>query len=104
MVISTIPIARRANSHAANVLSDCSRFWGPIRQLVEADDPEFEPNRDFKRDMVNVVVGTIWQTALVAAPFYFVLMRWTETSVVVLLAAATMIFLKKNWYDRLPAQ
>ena len=79
-------------------------FWGPIRRQVEAKDPEFEPNRDFKRDMVNVVVGTIWQTALVAAPFYFVLMRWTETSVVVLLAMVTMVFLKKNWYDRLPAE
>jgi solute:Na+ symporter, SSS family len=78
-------------------------LWGPIRRLVEAEDPSFEPNRDFKRDMVNVTVGTIWQTALVAAPFYLVLRHWGAASVAVALAAATMLFLKKSWYDRLPA-
>jgi Na+/proline symporter len=79
-------------------------FWGPVRKQVEAEDPEFQRNRDFKRDMVNVAVGTVWQTALVALPFFFVLMRWTETTLTLLLALVTMYFLKRNWYDRLPAE
>ncbi len=79
-------------------------FWGPVRRLVEAEDRGFEANRDFKRDMVNIAVGIVWQTALVAAPFYFVLMRWTEVTVTLVVAAVTMIFLKKSWYDRLPAE
>jgi solute:Na+ symporter, SSS family len=78
-------------------------FWGPIRRLVEAEDPSFRANPDFRRDMVNIVVGTLWQTALVALPFYFVLMRWPETCIAALLAIATMLFLKKNWYDKLEA-
>lgn len=61
--------------------------WGPIRKLVEAEDPRFERNRDFKRDMVNVFVGMIWQTAVAVA-----------------ILAVASVFLKKNWYDRLPAQ
>lgn len=76
-------------------------FWGPIRRLVEADDPTFERNRDFKRNTVNIVVGTVWQTALVALPVYFVLMRWTEVAVAAVIVVVTMIFLKKSWYDRL---
>ncbi len=32
-------------------------FWGPIRRKVEAEDPDFKRNTNFKRDMVNVVVG-----------------------------------------------
>ena len=68
-------------------------FWGPIRRLVEADDPKFERNRDFKRNTANIVVGTVWQTALVALPIYFVLMRWTEVAVTATLAAVTMVFL-----------
>jgi hypothetical protein len=51
--------------------------------------------------MVNVVVGTIWQTALVVLPIYFVLMRWTPVAITAGIAVVTMIFLKKNWYDKL---
>ena len=76
-------------------------LWGPIRELVEAEDPGFRRNTNFKRDMVNVVVGTIWQTALVALPIYFVLMRWTPVIVTAAIVAGTMVFLKKNWYDTL---
>jgi Na+/proline symporter len=76
-------------------------FWGPIRREVEAEDPNFRPNKNFKRDMVNVVVGTIWQTALVALPIYVVLMRWTAAAVATMLVVLTMVFLKRNWYDKL---
>jgi Na+/proline symporter len=79
-------------------------LWGPIRARVEAADPSFEANRDFRRDMANVVVGTVWQTALVAAPFDFVLRHWTGAALGALTAGAAMLFLKRNWYDRLPAQ
>ncbi len=78
-------------------------FWEPIRRMVEAEDPDFKRNTNFKRDMVNVVVGTVWQTALVVMPIYFVLMRWTPVAVTAVIVAVTMIFLKKNWYDKLEA-
>jgi SSS family solute:Na+ symporter len=76
-------------------------FWGPIRRQVEAENPGFKHNTNFKRDMVNVVVGTVWQTALVVLPIYFVLMKWTPVAVSAVIVAVTMIFLKKNWYDKL---
>jgi Na+/proline symporter len=76
-------------------------FWGPIRRQVEAENPDFRRNTNFKRDMVNVVVGTVWQTALVVLPIYFVLMRWAPVAVSAAIVAVTMIFLKKNWYDKL---
>ena len=76
-------------------------FWGPIQRKVEAEYPDFKRNTNFKRDMVNVVVGTVWQTALVVLPIYFVLMRWTPVAVSAVIVAVTMIILKKNWYDKL---
>jgi solute:Na+ symporter, SSS family len=78
--------------------------WGPVRKLVEAEDPAFQRNRDFKRDAVNVVVGTIWQTGLVIMPFYLVLMKWSYLAAAFGLIAVTSFFLKKNWYDKLPAE
>ncbi|MEJ2582900.1 MAG: hypothetical protein P8127_14900 [Acidobacteriota bacterium] len=47
------------------------------------------------------MVGTIWQTALVALPIYFVLMRWRPVAITAVIVVVTMIFLKKNWYDQL---
>ena len=76
-------------------------FWGPIRREVEAEDPNFKRNTNFKRDMVNVVVGVIWQTTFVVLPIYFVLMQWKPVAITAVIAAVTMIFLKKNWYDKL---
>jgi hypothetical protein len=76
-------------------------FWGPIRRLVEAEDPDFRRNRNFKRDMFNIVVGTAWQTALVVLPIYFVLMQWRAVAVTAAITAVTMLILKKTWYDKL---
>jgi len=76
-------------------------FWGPIHKKVVALYPGFQENRNFGRDMVNVVVGTIWQTCLVLLPMYVVLLKWSRAAVVVGLIAVTSYILKKNWYDLL---
>jgi len=76
-------------------------FWGPIHKKVVALYPDFQENRNFSRDMVNVVIGTIWQTCLVLLPMYVVLLKWSRAAVVVGFIAITSWILKKNWYDLL---
>lgn len=76
-------------------------FWKPILQKIKAQDPQFVANSNFKRDMVNVVAGTIWQTALVALPIYVVLLKTVPSLVCAAIIAVTTIFLKKNWLDTL---
>jgi SSS family solute:Na+ symporter len=76
-------------------------FWGPIRRKTLALYPDFQVNRDFRRDMVNVVVGTIWQTSLVLLPMYVVLLKWPQAGIVLGVIAVTSWVLKKNWYDLL---
>jgi len=39
------------------------------------DDPGFVKNRNFLRDMNNVFVGIVWQTALVARPIFIVIKK-----------------------------
>src|SRR5206468_5602316 len=34
-------------------------FWEPVKQQVMTEDPSFVPNRNFKLNMFNVVIGTI---------------------------------------------
>lgn len=78
-------------------------FWKPIHDKVVADDPGFVKNSGFKKDMFNVVIGIIWQTALVVFPIYLVLMEFVPLGVSIGIALVTSFILKKTWYDKLPA-
>ncbi len=76
-------------------------FWKPIRQKVVAENPDFRPNPHFRRDMFNVVIGTIGQTALVAAPLYLVLMKGWPLAVSLAIIGITAVILKKTWWNKL---
>lgn len=76
-------------------------FWRPIHELVVAENPAAEPNRHFRRDMTNVVVGIVWQTALTTTGIYLVLEDYYRLSWSLAVVAATSVWLKFNWYDKL---
>jgi Na+/proline symporter len=76
-------------------------WWGPIREAAIRRDSNFEPNRDFRRDAFNVLVGVIWQTAFVALPIYVVIQAWHPVAVTLAIIAVTSTILKLNWYDHL---
>lgn len=75
--------------------------WGPVREKVLREDSQFQPNKNFARDMVNVLVGIVWQLCLVTLPIYLVLRQWTVVIGVFVLLAITSVFIKFNWYDKL---
>jgi uncharacterized membrane protein YeaQ/YmgE (transglycosylase-associated protein family) len=77
-------------------------FWGPIREKVVAEDPSFQPNRDFGRDVFNIVVGTIWQTSLVVLPICLVIRQSKGVVISLIVLGVSSVALKKSWYDRLP--
>lgn len=77
-------------------------WWGPIHSKVVVEDPGFRKNNNFKRDMFNVAIGIIWQTAIVAAPIYIVLLQPVPVVVCLTIIALTTGVLKRTWWDRLP--
>ena len=76
--------------------------WGPIRDQVMREDPSFRPNTDFGRDCVNVTVGLVWQLCLTALPIFIVLQSWQWVGGILITLVITSIFIKFNWYDKLP--
>ncbi|OZC01330.1 sodium:solute symporter family protein [Rubricoccus marinus] len=76
-------------------------FWSPVHEAVVAEHPEIQANGGFKRDAVNVVVGIVWQTALVATGILIVLEDWSGLATSVTVVIVTSAFLKVNWYDKL---
>jgi SSS family solute:Na+ symporter len=76
-------------------------FWGPIRKQVIRENPTFKPNQNCGRDCTNVAVGMIWQLCLVSLPIFILLRNWSWIGGIAVLLAATTIFIKYNWYDKL---
>ena len=76
-------------------------FWGPVLKKVLAEDPTFQRNKDFSRDVFNIVIGMIWQTALVPLPIYIVLWNFKAAAITFAVVVVTSIILKFTWYDRL---
>ena len=53
------------------------------------------------RDMINVAVGIVWQTSLVAAPIFLVIHHTQEFITALGLAGFCTLFLWRNWYQHL---
>jgi hypothetical protein len=76
-------------------------FWGPVLARVRAEDPSFQPNPDFGRDVFNILVGICWQTSLVVFPVCLVIRRFDKALLALAVVAATSLVLKFTWYDHL---
>jgi Na+/proline symporter len=76
-------------------------FWGPILKKVQAEDPSFKPNPDFVRDMFNVAVGIVWQTALVAMPIFFVIRENDRALIALAVVIVTSVTLWFTWMRHL---
>ena len=76
-------------------------FWGPILKQVQEEDPSFQRNRDFWRDMFNIVVGICWQVSLVALPIYIVIQKFDAALIAAVIIAVTSVILKFTWYNHL---
>lgn len=76
-------------------------FWKPVHRMVLADEPGFLPNKNFGRDMFNVVLGIIAQCCLTLLPMYIVLWMKLPLLVTVAVLLAIVLILKKTWWNKL---
>ena len=76
-------------------------YWSHVRKAAQLQYPAIKANTNFYRDMVNVLVGIVWQTSLVAAPIFLVIRHWQQFAIAMSLVAVSALFLWKNWYVHL---
>ena len=79
-------------------------LWGPVLKKVLAEDPDFQRNRDFPRDVLNIAVGIVWQIALVILPLYVVIRDFWRAAIALTVILVTSFILKVTWYDHLNAR
>lgn len=76
-------------------------FWKPIIKEVKTIYPDFQPNKNFKIDTFNVIVGIVWQTSLIAIPIYLVIGEMTNFTIAIIIAIITSVTLKFTWWNKL---
>ncbi len=76
-------------------------FWKPIHKMVADEDPDFEKNKAFGRDMFNVLVGIGWQFTLVIMPIYLIIREFKAMAITIAIFALTSVILKYNWLNKL---
>ncbi|MGS2763541.1 sodium:solute symporter family protein [Sinomicrobium sp. M5D2P9] len=76
-------------------------FWGPVYARIKENDPAFRRNKNFGRDMFNVVVGTIGQTLLVVLPLYLILHENLNFFLCLGILAICVSILKYTWWNNI---
>ena len=79
-------------------------FWKPILKKINLTDKTITPNTNFLNDILNIVIGMIWQISLVLIPIYLLVYKYSAFFSSLLIAIITTIFLKKNWYNKLDSE
>jgi len=75
-------------------------WWKPVYQSLKEQDQTFEKNKDFTKDMLNCVVGIVWQSSMIALPVFFIVRDYPKTIVSLLVFVVTTIILKYTWLDK----
>lgn len=78
-------------------------FWQPVHEVVIAETPQFEGNKNFKWDMLNVVIGIVAQSCLTLLPMYFIVSMYGAFFIVLTVLAVCVAILKLTWWDKLQA-
>lgn len=76
-------------------------FWKPVHEMVLKDDPSFEANKNFGRDMFNVLLGIIAQLCLTLLPMYLILMMKMPLMITIAILAVIVFILKRTWWNKL---
>ena len=79
-------------------------FWNPILKKINLTDKTIKRNTNFLNDLLNIVVGMIWQISLVLIPIYLLVYKYSDFFFSLIIATITTLFLKKNWYEKLDSE
>ena len=75
-------------------------WWKPVLKELQKEDKTITKNGDFVSDMLNCVVGIVWQSSMILLPIYFMIRDYPKTFMALGIFAITTIILKFTWLDK----
>ncbi|MCL6523115.1 MAG: Na+:solute symporter [Thermoflavifilum sp.] len=76
-------------------------LWKPVYQQALANGMHLQPNRNFKRDMGNVILGIIAQQCLALLPMYLLIHDLHHFIIVAAILCMLCLILWKTWWKQL---
>ncbi|MFC0077971.1 sodium:solute symporter family protein [Flavobacterium procerum] len=75
-------------------------FWSPVYKQLKNEDQSFQKNNDFYLDMMNCIIGIVWQSSMILLPIYFIIRDYPKAGVALVVFLVTTTVLKFTWLDR----
>ncbi|MCC4213924.1 sodium:solute symporter family protein [Leeuwenhoekiella parthenopeia] len=74
-------------------------WWKPVREQLTADEA-IQKNTDFGLDMLNCLIGIVWQSSMIVLPIFLVVRDYEKMAWSLLIFGVTTLILKFTWLDK----
>ncbi|CAH8282399.1 Na+/proline symporter [Mariniflexile fucanivorans] len=75
-------------------------WWSPVYKALKVEDESVTKNTDFSMDMLNCIIGIIWQSSMILLPIYFMIRDYPKTGMALVVFILTSVILKYTWLDK----
>ncbi|MDO5977488.1 sodium:solute symporter family protein [Flavivirga spongiicola] len=75
-------------------------WWHPVFKELKNEDKNFAKNKGFALDMLNCMVGIIWQSSMIVLPIYFMIRDYPKALIALVVFIITSVILKFTWLDK----
>ena len=75
-------------------------FWKPVLKELKKENHPIEKNSQFWSDMLNCVIGIVWQSSMIVLPIYFIIRDYPKAFISLGVFLITTIILKFTWLDK----
>ncbi|GGA82515.1 sodium:solute symporter [Flavobacterium palustre] len=75
-------------------------WWNPVYKTLKIEDQSFEKNNDFWKDMLNCVIGIVWQSSMILLPIFFIIRDYPKAIAALTVFLVTTTILKFTWLDK----
>ncbi|MBZ9632387.1 Na+:solute symporter [Salegentibacter sp. LM13S] len=76
-------------------------WWKPVLKELQTENGEIQRNKDFGWDMLNCLVGIIWQSSMILLPIFFVVRDYSKSGLTILIFLLCSLILKFTWLDKI---
>ena len=75
-------------------------WWNPVYETLKKEDDSLQKNTDFWLDMINSLIGIVWQSSMILMPIFLIVRDYPKTISTTVVFVITSVILKFTWLDR----
>lgn len=76
-------------------------WWKPVLKELRIENTSIERNKDFWIDMLNCLIGVIWQSSMILLPIFLVVRDYPKMGLTFLIFLLSSLILKFTWLDKI---